>query len=189
MPTRFSAILVFLGCLGMFTPATARAGAPPKLPRIGPVPTHQQAAQAAPALPSGYVGADTCVTCHDSEGKSLSHTEHGRAANPRTPMAGMGCESCHGPGKAHVDADGDITKIRVFPKIAARDVTQVCLTCHVKSEHVNWQGSAHETRNLSCITCHSVHSPKSEVAQLKKTTQIELCATCHRRGNTRKRIG
>ena len=180
MPTRFSAILVFLCCLGMFTPATARAGAPPKLPRIGPVPTHQQAAQAAPALPSGYVGADTCVTCHDSEGKSLSHTEHGRAANPRTPMAGMGCESCHGPGKAHVDADGDITKIRVFPKMAARDVTQVCLTCHVKSEHVNWQGSAHETRNLSCITCHSVHSPKSEVAQLKKTTQIELCATCHR---------
>ena len=114
MHIRFSATLILLGCLGVFTPGTARAGgAPPKLPRIGPVPTHQQATQAAPALPNGYVGADTCVTCHDGEGKSLSHTEHGRAANPRTPMAGMGCESCHGPGKAHVDADGDITKIRV----------------------------------------------------------------------------
>jgi DmsE family decaheme c-type cytochrome len=128
----------------------------------------------------GYVGAETCVTCHDSEGKSLSHTEHARAANPRTPMAAMGCESCHGPGKAHVDGDGDKSKIRVFPKMASRDVSQVCISCHDRSEHAQWQGSAHDARNLSCITCHSVHDPKSEQAQLKKVSQIELCGSCHR---------
>jgi DmsE family decaheme c-type cytochrome len=131
--------------------------------------------------PAGdYVGADTCTTCHDSEGKSLGRTEHGRAANPRTPMASQGCESCHGPGKAHVDSGGDVTKIRVFPKLAPREVTQVCLTCHNRSDHANWQGSVHEVRNLSCITCHSVHSPKSETGQLKKATQIDLCIQCHR---------
>jgi len=131
-------------------------------------------------LPAGYVGADTCVTCHEGEGKSLSHTEHARAANPRTPMAGVGCESCHGPGKAHVDADGDKSKIRVFPKMPSRDVSAVCTSCHNRSEHAQWEGSAHDTRNLSCITCHSVHDPKSEEAQLKKISQFELCGSCHR---------
>ena len=131
-------------------------------------------------LLQGYVGADTCVTCHDAEGASLSHTEHARAANPRTPMAAIGCESCHGPGKAHVEGDGDVTKIRVFPKMASREVSQVCASCHNRTEHAQWQGSAHDTRNLSCTTCHSVHDPKSEKAQLKKTSQIQLCGSCHR---------
>ena len=158
--------------------AAGAAGSAP--PTITPVPAHQKAVEPHALPAAGYVGADTCVTCHDSEGKSLSHTEHARAANPRTPMAALGCESCHGPGKAHVDADGDITKIRVFPKMAPRDVTQVCMSCHDKGEHAFFQGSMHDSRNLSCITCHSVHDPKSEHAQLKKTTQIELCATCHR---------
>src|SRR5947209_1198668 len=40
--------------------------------------------------------------------------------------------------------------------------------------------SAHDRRNLSCSTCHSVHSPKSTTHQLVRTTQTELCATCHR---------
>jgi len=153
-----------------------------------PIPAHARAApepaakgaeaQTPPA--AGYVGSDTCATCHDSEAKALSHTEHARAANPRTPMAGMGCESCHGPGKAHVDGDGDISKIRVFPKMAPREASEVCTGCHDRGEHALFQGSMHDSRNLSCITCHSVHNPKSEQAQLKKTTQIELCATCHR---------
>jgi DmsE family decaheme c-type cytochrome len=171
--------LLLLFCLCVLMPGKADA-APAGPLAIAPAPSHPGAGQTPAPAASGYVGADTCVTCHDSEAKSLSHTEHARAANPRTPMANQGCESCHGPGKAHVDGDGDITKIRVFPKMASREVTRVCLSCHNRSEHANWQGSAHETRNLSCITCHSVHSPKSEVAQLKKTTQLELCVTCHR---------
>jgi predicted CXXCH cytochrome family protein len=142
------------------------------------VPVTARAATAEP--PGGYVGADTCLTCHDGEGKSLSHTEHARAANPRTPMAGVGCESCHGPGKAHVDGDGDVSKIRVFPKMAPRDVTAVCMSCHNRGEHTFFQGSMHDSRNLSCITCHSVHSPKSEQAQLKTPTEIALCVQCHR---------
>jgi len=146
-------------------------------PAPAPAPAKAQA-QPAPAV--GYVGSETCVGCHDSEGKSVSRTEHGRASNPRTPMSGAGCESCHGPGKAHVDADGDPTKIRVFPKLAPREVTQVCMSCHNKGEHTFFEGSMHDSRNLSCITCHSVHSPKSETTQLKFPTQMELCATCHR---------
>ena len=58
---------------------------------------------APPALPAGYVGSDTCVACHTAEEESLKGTPHGQAHNPRSPAAAHGCESCHGPGQAHVD--------------------------------------------------------------------------------------
>jgi DmsE family decaheme c-type cytochrome len=64
--------------------------------------------------------------------------------------------------------------------MAPRDTSSTCLSCHTQSSHALWQGSAHDARHLSCTTCHSVHEPKSDHAQLKTTTEIETCATCHR---------
>src|SRR5437660_7584649 len=46
---------------------------------------------------AGYVGEETCLGCH--EDKKYHGTAHARAKNPRTPAAGQGCESCHGPGQ------------------------------------------------------------------------------------------
>jgi DmsE family decaheme c-type cytochrome len=126
----------------------------------------------------GYVGVDTCTTCHDSQ--SLHGTPHGRVADARTPMAQLGCESCHGPGKAHVDASGDPTLIRRFKDMRADDVNNTCTTCHTRRDHALWEGSAHQARNLSCVSCHSVHSPKSEGGQLVKANAMALCAQCHR---------
>src|SRR5262245_37549494 len=61
---------------------------------------------------TGDVGSDTCTTCHSDKEQTLKGTPHGEAHNPRTPAATHGCESCHGPGKAHVDDDakGHISK-------------------------------------------------------------------------------
>ena len=70
---------------------------------------------APPAAQPGYVGSDTCVACH-TEGESLKGTPHAQAKNPRTPAATHGCESCHGPGQAHVD-DDDERNIRKFGQI------------------------------------------------------------------------
>jgi DmsE family decaheme c-type cytochrome len=130
-----------------------------------------------------YVGDDTCIACHESEAKSLQKTLHGKAQNPRTP-AGSGnlnqaCETCHGPGKEHSET-GDKTKIRVFTTMSPRDASQVCVGCHNRSTHGLWKASIHDARNLSCITCHSVHSPKSEYAQLKAATVSDTCVTCHK---------
>jgi DmsE family decaheme c-type cytochrome len=137
-------------------------------------------AQATPATPpAGYAGSDTCVLCHTSEGDSLKGTPHGQAKNPRSPAAAYGCESCHGPGQAHVDDEqkGHILK---FAQLKSFEVNQTCLTCHNRGNHAGWEGSAHERRNLSCTTCHSVHHPKSFERQLVAPTQTALCATCHR---------
>lgn len=125
-----------------------------------------------------YVGEDTCLVCH--EGQIYYETMHGRAANPRTPAANQGCESCHGPGVAHVEAGGDPDLIIRLDRLTAQEVSDTCTTCHFKGGHAFWEGSAHDSRNLSCITCHSVHSPRSETAQLKAASELDTCVQCHR---------
>jgi len=128
---------------------------------------------------SGYVGSDTCDACHTDKTGSIKGTAHAQAKNPRSPAAAHGCESCHGPGQAHVDDDAK-GHIKKFAQITPAEVNQTCLACHNRGDHAGWDGSAHDRRNLSCSTCHSVHSPKSTTQQLVRTTQTELCATCHR---------
>ena len=127
-----------------------------------------------------YAGTAACLDCHSEKEADYKAQLHGKAANPRTPAAGLGCESCHGPGKKHAENPEDISTLRVFSKMPAREGNATCLTCHARSNHALWQGSAHDARNLSCATCHSIHSPKSPKAQLKTATEIETCATCHK---------
>jgi DmsE family decaheme c-type cytochrome len=121
------------------------------------------------------------MACHESEAKSLASTLHGKAKNERAPAARLNsaCETCHGPGKEHSET-GDKAKIRVFTSMKPRDVSEVCTSCHNRSTHTLWKGSVHDARNLSCITCHSVHNPKSEYAQLKAATITDTCVTCHK---------
>jgi DmsE family decaheme c-type cytochrome len=136
---------------------------------------------AAPAASAGYVGEETCLTCHEDMAKGYHGSPHARTRNPRTPAAAQGCESCHGPGQAHVDGGGDKTKIKNPKVLSAREASDICLTCHNRSEHENFAGGKHDARNVGCVTCHSVHAPKSEKAQLKTETIEETCVQCHRR--------
>jgi DmsE family decaheme c-type cytochrome len=139
----------------------------------------QDPAPQLPTPPAGYAGSDTCVLCHTGQGDTLKGTAHGEAKNPRSPAAAFGCESCHGPGQAHVDDEAK-GHMRKFTQMKAEEISQTCLTCHNRGDHAAWEGSAHESRKLSCTTCHSVHSPKSFTHQLVKPTQTQLCVTCHR---------
>ena len=143
-------------------------------------PAQTPPAQAPPTnLPPGYAGTDTCVLCHEPEEKSITHSRHGQVKDPRSPAATLGCESCHGPGQAHVDDDAK-GHIKKFKALKPGEVNETCLTCHNRGTHAGWEGSAHEARNLSCTTCHSVHTPQSIENQLVKATETQVCATCHR---------
>jgi len=140
----------------------------------------------APAVASGYVGDEMCLTCHqDKEHGLYSRSMHARASDERTPAAAHGCETCHGPGKAHTEDPSDPSAIRVFTKTRAREANAVCLTCHTRGTHAGWAGSMHNARNLGCTTCHSIHHYKSADAQLVATTETAVCARCHRAEATR----
>jgi DmsE family decaheme c-type cytochrome len=141
-----------------------------------PAPQENAAATAKVALPADYVGADTCAMCHQEVSK-------GFASNPHTKMvlmhgdAGVTCENCHGPGKAHVDGGGDVTKIFNPAKATAKEVEARCLTCHAGT-HPNFERAPHAKAGVSCISCHSVHA-STDKAQLLKASQPTLCFQCH----------
>jgi DmsE family decaheme c-type cytochrome len=154
----------------------------------------------APAPSSGqsqYVGADTCIICHEDQGNRFKHTVMGKVfAQPRTADEKLGCEACHGPGKAHVEAGGAKEALPVrFTKSAnetAERKNHACLTCHRKGRHMFWEGSPHQSRGMACVDCHQVMTPKTitlssesrynaplgDVKSLKNE-QPELCLQCH----------
>lgn len=132
-------------------------------------------------LTGNYVGNETCLTCHEEQGKGLSKTLHGNSAVTGSPASkgNQKCETCHGPGKAHVES-GDKKDIRSFKSLPAKAANTTCLSCHEnRSTHVNWAGSKHDSRNVACVTCHSVHNAKSDKFQLKTVRESETCFTCH----------
>lgn len=127
--------------------------------------------------PNDYAGEDTCLVCH--EGRAYTGTRHALKAIPRSPAATHGCESCHGPGKAHAESGGDTALIVNPSKIAPQRASETCATCHDRRTHALWQGSQHDSRNVGCVSCHSVHAPKG-AKQIKTESQLTLCASCHR---------
>jgi DmsE family decaheme c-type cytochrome len=126
--------------------------------------------------PADFVGSDTCETCHADVAKKFSTNPHSRLALMHGGK-GATCESCHGPGKAHVDGGGDVTKIFRFSKASAKQIDETCLGCHAGA-HPNFERSAHGEAGVSCTGCHSVHSFATE-ASLLKVAQPKLCYTCH----------
>ncbi len=127
-----------------------------------------------------YVGVRVCVGCHEDQAKGYRESPHARAWDPRAPAAVQGCETCHGPGRKHVEDPGAKGAIKNFKVIAPRETSETCMTCHNRQEHAQWQGSMHDARNITCVNCHSVHSPASEKGHLTKATITATCGQCHR---------
>src|SRR5689334_13383517 len=80
--------------------------------------TTSKTSVAVPSAPrqaaNDYASAETCLLCHDAQGKHFQNTVMGKAfAHPKTDKEKLGCEACHGPGKAHVEAGGEIGRAHV----------------------------------------------------------------------------
>jgi DmsE family decaheme c-type cytochrome len=154
-------------------------------------PASSSSAQQAPpsgqaAATNGYVGAETCKGCHEEAFKKFEQTAMGRLflKHPRNSKEQMACESCHGPGKAHVDAGGGkgVGGLISFSKTDRTPVEQrnaTCLQCHERGARLFWQGSSHESRDVACTNCHKIMESVSERSQLAKATEIETCGQCH----------
>jgi DmsE family decaheme c-type cytochrome len=158
-------VAVLLALAGQGGAAPQPAGATPQTP-------------VAPPANAAYAGNDACVACHSDVADHLAKTPHG--TNAFDHLSNLGCETCHGPAAAHTeDPDNPDLRPRV-DKLTAAQQSAVCATCHDGSAQFFWKGSKHQTRGLSCLSCHSVHAAKSQKAQLTAATEAEQCFTCHK---------
>ena len=133
--------------------------------------------KAAAANPADFVGSETCATCHADVAKKFGSNPHSKISLMHGNAQG-GCESCHGPGRAHVESGGDVTKILQITKASAKTVDATCLGCHAGT-HPNFERSPHGKSGVGCTSCHSVHNSQSEGASLLKVAQTRLCFQCH----------
>jgi len=170
--------LVAFGTMRANMPVAEKAPVPAKKSAAAVNPAQAQVA-AQVAAGATYVGQATCLTCHEAAMSKYLETPHHRAADPRSPAATQGCETCHGPGSKHAE-DPTSVKPLSFKTMTADQANATCTTCHSRGDHALWDGSQHESRGVACTTCHSVHTPASPKGQLKKASQMEVCASCHR---------
>jgi DmsE family decaheme c-type cytochrome len=132
------------------------------------------------ALGADYVGSAACKTCHPDVWNNFYKNPHYKsiaAGKPDGPDTG--CESCHGPGKAHVDAKGGKATIVAFSELSPAKTLDACLRCHSESlSRANIRRSSHTREDIVCSNCHSIHkSPTQKFLLAKK--QTDLCYGCH----------
>src|SRR5579883_3086721 len=95
----------------------------------------QQSQPAAPAAnASGFVGSAVCKTCHPDVWLNFYKNPHYKSiASGTEPPERTGCEGCHGPGKAHVEARGGKSTIpHAFSLMDTKAVLEDCLGCHAR---------------------------------------------------------
>jgi DmsE family decaheme c-type cytochrome len=160
---------------GAFLPHLVQAQ---KKPASDPVAASSRAAQnSQPAGPT-YMGSEVCMTCHEDIYKSFEKTPHWRTTLSTRGPQFQGCESCHGPGSAHVASNGTV-KLFDFQNQSTKAIDERCLTCHAGgTQHMNTINSVHAQNGVSCISCHSPHHATTRDFLLVKA-QPELCYTCH----------
>ena len=126
------------------------------------------------------MGSEVCKTCHEDIYNNWEKTPHWKTTlDTKGGPSHQGCESCHGPGSAHVAGGGDITKIFRFENASTKEINDRCLGCHAGgTEHMNAINSVHTQNGVSCTSCHSPHHAQTKEFLLVKA-QPELCYTCH----------
>ena len=154
---------------------------------LGPPPARAQGvgSSSPPQVSSAQlVGSDVCRACHGDVAAPWEATGMGRVflKAPRNDLEAEGCEACHGPGSEHVRNAGDTTRIFRFGKASPASVAEKnarCLQCHENGARHAWLGSAHESRNIACVDCHTVMQQISPEKQLAKPTVEQVCYQCH----------
>ncbi len=131
-----------------------------------------------------------CILCHAVAvpAKSLNLDER---------FLGVGCESCHGPGSAHVAAmragKPDASGMKNIMSQTATGINNLCGTCHgtekeVKARHLESFSNRFQTYGLmksecfkqskdtlSCVTCHNPHQD----AGTGHKPYEAVCLSCH----------
>ncbi|HTE18694.1 MAG TPA: multiheme c-type cytochrome, partial [Armatimonadota bacterium] len=136
--------------------------------------------------------ARRCIGCH-----AVTLPEAGVA--PEARFMGVGCESCHGPGKAHVAAAAGANPkpgaIRILREVGATQLNELCGKCHRTAKDIDLENevATQQTQRfqpyglmksqcfirsgdrLSCVTCHDPHRN----VETRPAAYERACLSCH----------
>jgi DmsE family decaheme c-type cytochrome len=148
-------------------------------------------------------GDAVCTSCHDETEiypvLAIGKTRHGVMADKNAPT----CTTCHGESKSHLNIPkgekdrpkperlfgmrptipAELQVERYFGLFGKNTPTPVaernapCLECHQGDERIHWAGSAHETGDVACTSCHQIHTTHDRARD--KHAQTEMCFACH----------
>ncbi|MBF0593627.1 MAG: hypothetical protein HQL22_01520 [Candidatus Omnitrophica bacterium] len=125
-----------------------------------------------------YVGMDTCLTCHEEQGRTFKLSPHARLVQKGTENEAQGCETCHGPGSIHAENGGGKGNAIINPK---KDPT-ICFTCHMEKKMEFRLPNHHPVLEgkMSCTDCHEVHSSDTRPSAASMEGPNETCFKCHK---------
>jgi predicted CXXCH cytochrome family protein len=141
--------------------------------------------------------ARMCIGCH-----STTLPQNGLTPDPK--FFGVGCESCHGPGRSHVLAmqsgNNSQTHMEKLGSLTATKLNALCGQCHRSLKDIDVDSPEVKLTNrfqpyalfrsacrqpggepLSCLSCHDPHTDVS--TQLKQYEAV--CLKCHSEPHTR----
>src|SRR3989338_7830597 len=129
-----------------------------------------------------YVGMDTCAMCHEKTAKTFKRSEHARIVIRSKEKEGQACETCHGPGSLHAEAQTKAEKHATI--INPGKNPEACYKCHLDKKgdfSLQYHHPVPEGK-MSCADCHTPHGedtvkPGTRASILGKN---EVCAKCHK---------
>ena len=96
--------------------------------------------------PMNYAGKEACADCHDDKASEIKSDCH----------AGLSCETCHGPGLAHINNPDSVKLVKPAQR-------SFCGTCHSynpsRSKVIQQIDLKEHNVDKNCIECHNPHKP------------------------------
>ena len=126
---------------------------------------------------ASFVGSGECAQCHANITGMFHDATHARLNATAGHAKEIGCESCHGPGSAHVQSGGEIGTI-----VNPRQSPEACFQCHLDKRSEFNLPHSHPViaGKVSCVDCHDPHKGDAVLgtgAQL--ASMNETCFKCH----------
>ncbi|HLJ11912.1 MAG TPA: tetratricopeptide repeat protein [Planctomycetaceae bacterium] len=142
--------------------------------------------------PFGRLVVEDCLFCHAGNVETSAASDY----SMRFVELSIGCERCHGPGKAHVEEKrsggpaGKSARTIVNPRHLPRDLTQaICQQCHMQGDfHVSGRGeSANNFHPGELLEKYRqefrVREPKAAMQIVEHSEQLARSA-CYRQSET-----
>ncbi len=158
---------------------------------MGITPGHADASDIVYQTFDSQATALRCFRCHSTGPVTLA------ADYKVTPSElGIRCESCHGPGAAHIQHPGAPGSIQNPKRLTPTELNHLCGACHRQASDLDhetdWTNAwnvrhqpsylhraacfRNSSGRLSCLTCHDPHGPLNKTV----SSYDARCVSCHK---------